>query len=51
MFTNGGNLDYKNSDTIDLLPLNVFYNPDYIVNILKLVDVTSKFGVNMYTNK
>ena len=33
-----------------LLPLRFFYNPDYISNILELINVTSQFRVTMDTN-
>ena len=49
VFTNGGHLEYKQSGTMDMLPLRVFYNPDYIANILELVDVTSQLRVTMDT--
>ena len=35
---------------MDLFPFIVFYKPDYITNILSLVDVTSNFIVTMDTN-
>ena len=35
---------------MDMLPLQVFYNPYYIAIILALVNVTSKFRVIMDTN-
>ena len=50
VFTNGGHLDYKKSDTVDMLPLKVFYNTDSIANILALLYVTSQYRVTMDTN-
>ena len=50
LFTNGGHPDYKKSITMDLFPLNFFYNTYYIVNILAIVDVTGKLRVTMDTN-
>ena len=50
MLKNGGHIDYKQSGTMDLLPLRVFYNLDYIVNILALVVVTSQFRVTNDNN-
>ena len=50
VFTNGGNIDYKQSVTVYRLPLIFFYNPDSISSILALVDVTSQFRVTMDTN-
>ena len=35
---------------MDLLILKVFYKSDNISNILALIDVTSKFRVNMDNN-
>ena len=49
-FTNGGNLDHKQSGTMDMLPLRVFYNPYSVATFLALVDVTSHFKVTMDTN-
>ena len=51
VFTNCGNLDYKQSDTMDWFSLKVFYNPDSIAKILALVDVTIQFRFTMDTNK
>ena len=50
VFTNGGNLDYKQSDTIDLLPLNFFYNPYSVYIILELGDITNQFIGTMDNN-
>ena len=50
VFTNDGHLEYKNSGTVDLLLLKVFYNTYSITTILELVDVTSQFRVTMDTN-
>ena len=49
-FTNCGYLDYKQSDTLNLLTLIFFYNLDSISKILALVGVTSQFRVTMDTN-
>ena len=50
VFINGGNIDYKQSVTMDMFPLIFFYNPYSISNILALFYVTSKFRVTMDTN-
>ena len=50
VFTNGGNLDYGQYGTVDLLPLRVFYHPYSIDSILALVDATSQFRVTIDTN-
>ena len=50
VFTNGEHLDYKQSGTIYLFPLIVFYSPDSIANIFTLIDVTSEFRVTIDTN-
>ena len=52
VFRNGGHLEYRQSGTMYLLPLNIFYNPDSISKILALVGVTSQFRVTMdYNNE
>ena len=50
VFTNSVNLDYKQSGTMDMFPLKVFYNPDYIANILEFFLFSSQFKVSMDTN-
>ena len=50
VFKNGGNPDCKQSGTMDIFPLKVFYNPDSIANILELIAITSQFIVAMDTN-
>ena len=50
VFTNNGNLYNKQSDTIDLLPLKVFYNPYSVYIILELGDITNQFIGTMDNN-
>ena len=51
VFTNGCNIYYNHSGTMNVLPLRILYKTYSISNILALIDVASPFRVTMDTNK
>ena len=47
IITNGGSQTFKQTATLNLLPLDVHYNPDSLANILSLSDVANLAGARI----